>query len=250
MGAVPQDGEGLKAPRGRPGASRAGQGRAAVRRVLPALAALLAGCLASDAINKDYDRTKVRRIGVLAFDYAGRTPFGAEDIFAKHLLDRGYHVVERARLESVMREQNLSLSGLLAPGTAKGVGQVLGVDAVLIGSVTAYEAERKTLVMVDSRTTREEPVFETKPEKRKDGKTHEVTRQVGKKVTEEVKQIPFMLPVDAEVGLAVKLVDVETGEVVWVGTETSQGVNGAMATDWIASYLVKRLSKKWVSRRD
>lgn len=221
----------------------------AARPAVLAAAALAAGCLTSDAINKGYDQTKVRRIGVLAFDYGGRAPFGAEDIFAKHLLDRGYRVVERSRLESVMREQNLSLTGLLAPGTAKGVGAVLGVDAVMLGQVTAYEPERKTLVMVDSRMTREEPVFEKKNEKHKDGVLREVTRQVGKTVTSEVKQIPFMLPVDAEVGLAVKLVDVETGEVVWVGTETGQGVNGALATDWIASHLVKRLAKKWLPLR-
>lgn len=222
----------------------------ALRPAVLAAAALASGCLASDAINQGYDQAKLRRIGVLAFDYGGRAPFGAEDIFAKHLLGRGYRVVERSRLESVMREQNLSLTGLLSPGTAKGVGGVLGVDAVMLGQVTAYEPERKTLVMLDSRTTREEPVFETKQEKRKDGVMREVTRQVGKKVTEDVRQIPFMMPVDAEVGLAVKLVDVETGEVVWVGTATGQGVNGPLATDWIASDLVKRLAKKWLPRRD
>lgn len=212
-------------------------------------AALLAGCLVPDAVDRSYDQTRVRRIGVLSFDYGRHERFGAEDIFAKHLLSRGYQVVERARLEAVMREQNLSQTGLLSPGTAKGVGRVLGVDALLLGQVTAYEAERKTLVMVDSLATREEPVFEKVKEKQPDGKTLEVTRQIGKKVTEERRQIPFMLPVDAEVGLAVKLVDVETGEVVWVGTETSQGVNGPLAADWIASHLVKRLSKKWQPRR-
>ena len=215
------------------------------RSVLPLLSMLLAGCYATDAINKNYDLNKMRRIGVLAFDYGRHDSFGAEDIFAKQLLEKGYQVVERTRLEAIIREQHLSVSGLLSPDTAKGLGRVLGVDAVLLGQVTSYEPERKMLLMVDSHSTHEEPVFDKKKEKQEDGKMVEVKYQIGKKVTEETKKIPFMLPVEAEVGLAVKLVDVESGEVVWVGSDTSQAVSGAMATEWIASYLVKRLSKRW-----
>ena len=217
--------------------------------VLWSALALLAACRATDGINKNYDLSKVRRIGVLAFDYGGREPFGAEDIFVMHLLKRGYQVVERTRLEAILREQNLNMTGILSPDTAKGIGKVLGVDAVFLGQVTAYEPERKMLLMVDSHTTHEEPVFESKKEKQSDGKVLDVTRLIGNKVTRETKQIPFMLPVEAEVGLAVKLVDVETGEIVWVGSNTSQGVNGPLATESIASYLVKQLSKKWLPRR-
>lgn len=219
------------------------------RVAFPLISALLAGCYATDAINRNYDLSKVRRIGVLAFDYGRHEPFGAEDIFAKQLLERGYLVVERARLETIIREQSLSTTGLLSPETAKGLGKVLGVDAIVLGQVTNYEPERKMLLMVDSHSTHEEPVFDKKKEKDADGKMVEVKYQIGKKVTEETKKIPFMLPVEAEVGLAVKLVDVESGEVVWVGSDTSQAVNGAIATEWIASYLVKRLSKKWTPRQ-
>lgn len=221
-----------------------------VRPLFPALAAaLLAACQTPDAINKTYDQTKVRRIGVLAFDYGRHEPFGAEDIFAKQFLERGYAVIERTRLEAVIKEQHLSATGLLAPDSAKGIGKLLGVDAVVLGNITAYEPERKMLLTVDSHSTREEPVFEKTKEKQPDGTFREVKHEVGKKVTQETKQIPFMLPVDAEVGLAVKLVDVESGEVVWVGSDTTQGVNGPMATEWIAANLVKRLSKKWLPRR-
>ncbi len=220
------------------------------RPLLPALvAALLSACQTTDAINKTYDQTKVRRIGVLAFDYGRHEPFGAEDIFVKQFLERGYAVVERTRLEAVIKEQHLSVTGLLSPDSAKGIGKMLGVDAVVLGNITAYEPERKMLLTLDSHSTHEEPVFEKTKEKQPDGTFREVKREIGKKVTQETKQIPFMLPVDAEVGLAVKLVDVESGEVVWVGSDTTQGVNGPMATEWIAANLVKRLSKKWVPRR-
>lgn len=219
-------------------------------RVLLALlfAAATSGCVTADAINRNYDLSRVRRIGVLAFDYGRHEPFGAEDIFAKHLLERGYQVVERARLEAILKEQRLNASGLLAPGTAKGLGRMLGVDALVLGQVTTFEPERKMVLMVDSHLSKSEPVFETKKEKQPDGSVVEVKTEIGKKVTHESKKMPLIVPVDAEVGLAVKLVDVESGEVVWVGSDTSQGVNGPLATESIAAYLVKRLAKKWLPR--
>lgn len=216
--------------------------RAALSLLAPAL---LGGCLATDAVNRNYDLSKVQRIGVAAFDYGPHRTFGAEDIFEKHLLERGYQVIERARLEAVLREQKLSLTGALSPETAKRVGKVLGVDALLLGQVTAFEPERKELVMIESRSAREEPVFEKRRHRRKDGTFFEVNEVVGKKESVETKQIPFMMPIEAEVGLAVKIVDVETGELVWAGSDTSQGVSAPLAAEWIASRLVKSLSKKW-----
>ncbi len=217
--------------------------------VLLVISSLLSGCYTTDAINRNYDLSRVRRIGVLAFDYGRHQPFGAEDIFAKHLLKRGYHVVERVRLESIMREQKLSITGILSPDSAKNMGKILGVDVVVLGQITTYVAERKMLMVVDSQSTREEPVFEKKKEKNAEGKMVVVTRQIGVKVTRVTKQIPFMMPVEAEVGLAVKLVDVESGEMVWIGSDTNQGINVPLAMEGIASYLVKRLSKKWRPQR-
>lgn len=210
-----------------------------------ALSLFLGGCIAPDAISRNYDLGKVRRIGVMSFNYGRYDDFGAEDIFAKHLLDRGYQVVERARLEAILKEQKLSAAGVFAPETTKGVGKLLGVDAVLLGQVNAYEPQRKTLITLESFATREEPVYEKRKEKQPDGSFVEANHLIGKKVTRERKAIPTLLPIDAEVAIAVKLVDVESGEVVWIGSDTGQGLNAALAVEWIAQYLVKRLAKKW-----
>lgn len=221
-----------------------------VPRVVLFVPWLLGACLDKDVLNKNYDVSKVQRIGVLTFEYGAHPAFGAEDIFAKHLLGRGYQVIERTRLESVMAEQKLSLTGMLNPGTAKGVGKILGVDAVMVGQVTSFVPERKELVMIESRSKREEPVFEKKKKTKADGTVVEVNEVIGKKEFFDSKQIPFMMPVEAEVGLAVKLVDVESGEIIWAGSDTSQGVNAPVSAEWIASHLVKSLSKKWKPRRE
>ena len=51
-------------------------------------------------------------------------------------------VVERAMLESVMREQQLQFSGVVDARSMKEIGKILNVDAVITGTVIALKDER------------------------------------------------------------------------------------------------------------
>jgi curli biogenesis system outer membrane secretion channel CsgG len=63
----------------------------------------------------------------------------AQDVFVTELVKSGrFRVIEREALEALMREKNLSLSGDVDPSTAVRAGKLLGVDYMLIGSVTEY----------------------------------------------------------------------------------------------------------------
>jgi len=50
-----------------------------------------------------------------------------------------FRVVERAKLEKVLEEQNLAASGRIAPGTGAKIGKVTGARYLVMGTVTAYE---------------------------------------------------------------------------------------------------------------
>ncbi|MEO7325274.1 MAG: CsgG/HfaB family protein [Dokdonella sp.] len=50
-----------------------------------------------------------------------------------------FRVVERAKLEKVLEEQNLAASGRVRSGTGGKMGQVTGADYLVFGTVTAYE---------------------------------------------------------------------------------------------------------------
>lgn len=50
-----------------------------------------------------------------------------------------FQVVERSKLEHVLREQNLSASGRIAKGTAASIGNLTGAQFLIMGTVTAYE---------------------------------------------------------------------------------------------------------------
>jgi curli biogenesis system outer membrane secretion channel CsgG len=100
-----------------------------------------------------------KRVAVLNFDYAtvqtgvqaifnqnvdiGR---GIADILVDRLVKDGvYSVIERKALDKVLAEQNFSNSDRADPTSAARLGKVLGVDAIIIGSITQFgRDDRKT----------------------------------------------------------------------------------------------------------
>jgi curli biogenesis system outer membrane secretion channel CsgG len=94
-----------------------------------------------------------KRVAVLDFDYAtvqrwweGNWDIGAgvSDLVVKELVRDGrYSVIERRALESVLNEQNFSNSDRANASTAAQIGNVLGVDAIILGSITQFGTENK-----------------------------------------------------------------------------------------------------------
>lgn len=96
-----------------------------------------------------------RRIAVLDFDFSnvsnpsilGSVPGvskGVSEILVNRLVKDGtYSLIERSRIEAVLAEQNLGQSGRLDPATVARVGKILGVDAVIIGSVTRMDIQER-----------------------------------------------------------------------------------------------------------
>jgi curli biogenesis system outer membrane secretion channel CsgG len=55
-----------------------------------------------------------------------------------------FKVVERAKLESVLSEQNLAASGRVAAGTGARIGKLTGAQYLIAGTVTAYEEDTQS----------------------------------------------------------------------------------------------------------
>jgi len=60
----------------------------------------------------------------------------AERIITQLVQQNGINVVERARIQKIMDEKKLTLSGLVDQSNSKMVGLLLNVDALVIGTVT------------------------------------------------------------------------------------------------------------------
>ena len=61
----------------------------------------------------------------------------AQDMFVTELVKRGsFRVMERERLDAILEEKNLHLSGDIDPKTAVKLGKMIGVEYLIVGAVT------------------------------------------------------------------------------------------------------------------
>ena len=97
------------------------------------------------------------RIAVLDFDYAtvqtwSQAVFGSNVDIGKGITsllvtglvkDGTFSIIERAALDKIMTEQNFSNSQRADPSSAAKIGKLLGVDAIIVGSITQFGNETK-----------------------------------------------------------------------------------------------------------
>ena len=67
---------------------------------------------------------------------------GISELLINELVNNGtYTVVDRSKLEQLLKQQNRS--GTMDAGTAAEIGKELGVDAVLIGTITKFNIDKQ-----------------------------------------------------------------------------------------------------------
>ncbi len=100
-----------------------------------------------------------RRVAVLDFDYATVHDYvsdlfgsdvdigkGIADMLVTNLVRNGtYSVIERSQLDRILQEQNFQQSGRADPSSAVRLAKLLGVDAIVIGSITQFGRDDKKL---------------------------------------------------------------------------------------------------------
>jgi curli biogenesis system outer membrane secretion channel CsgG len=71
---------------------------------------------------------------------------GISDLLVTYLVkDGSYSVIERKALDKIMAEQNFSNSDRANPTSAAKIGKLLGVDAMVVGSITQFGNETKNM---------------------------------------------------------------------------------------------------------
>ncbi len=211
---------------------------------------LLAACTPKTVLSPTYDFSQINRIGIMAFSNAWADLNGVENLFAKYLIRSGFKVVERAQLESVLREHNISVSGYLAPETTCEIGRILGVDVLLVGEVSSYSPARTELAMTASRRTESKPVMRQDVMRMPDGTYIGYQRPAGTQVSNSVDVRPTEYTINAKVALIAKLIDVETAEIVWIGSDSEESSRPLDAADYMARQLVKSFTKELAKREN
>ena len=99
-----------------------------------------------------------KRVAVMNFDYATvqsgvAALFGTNqdigkgiaDILVDKLVNDGaYSVIERKQLDKILAEQNFSNSDRADPASAAKIARILGVDAIIVGSITQFGRDDKS----------------------------------------------------------------------------------------------------------
>ena len=145
---------------------------------------LMAGCVPRVAIRSDYDFTGIRRVGVLNFvNYLSFENSGSAvaDEFVRQLVMEGYDVVERGRIDELLREEKLSPAEISGEEAQK-LGKRLGIDVLISGTVTRYLPEVNDYIYFQDENG-------------------------------DIKYQTFLK--EAGVGVSVRMIDVKTGLVVW-----------------------------------
>jgi curli biogenesis system outer membrane secretion channel CsgG len=100
-------------------------------------------------------KAKRPRIAVMDFEYgtigSDWAPWlqtnikAVNEILVNKLVDGGHFaVIERTKLDQVLQEQNLGKTGRIDTSSAAKVGRVLGVQTIIIGSVTEFNIDKQS----------------------------------------------------------------------------------------------------------
>lgn len=176
-------------------------------------------CILFTALPMFAQQPRKRRVAVINFDYSTVQSYvsslfntnvdvgkGVADILVDKLVKSGvYQVYERKGMDKILAEQNFSNSDRANPATAARIGQLMGVDAIIIGSITTFGRDDKaTEVGALGRVTGRYGIS-----------------GIGKKESKAV------------VALNARIVNVDTGEIV--GVASGQGESTRSGTSLMGS---------------
>lgn len=112
------------------------------------LMGLIVICGCSSVRTKGSSMENIKTLAVLEFlddrisserdRYPNPSKIVQEKIINVLVNQNSFRIMERAQLEKILAEQKLQLSGLVDSASAVEIGKVLGVDGIMIGSITEY----------------------------------------------------------------------------------------------------------------
>jgi hypothetical protein len=191
----------------------------------------LSGCITPEvAVNSHADFSKIQRVAVATFSGPGGDV--AADLLTQDLLNHGADVVERQRLDTILQEQNLAKADILDPATIKKIGKILGVDAIFVGTV-ATNIPASSYLVTESRHNEYSTVTPVSG-----GDVFTSGPAIGIPDTQVVTSA-------AQAALIARMVDVETGSILWSGRMSYEGYDNQSAMAGITAALAKSLVPLW-----
>jgi curli biogenesis system outer membrane secretion channel CsgG len=163
------------------------------------------------------------RMGLMKFK-SGRSQYGdvgaiISDKLLGYLASKSiklefFEVVDRNQLDMVIKEQQLTLSGLMDESTTADIGELQGVDVLLVGNITKNYIDRQKTGPVEKSYSTEVTI---RTEKYIDNEGNEMTRDI--RGTVYAKTSEYRKRADAIVSCSYRVLDVNTGVILYSGNE-------------------------------
>lgn len=180
----------------------------------------------------------VRRVAVLPFENLSKEPAAGAICAEEFTLQLGkaglLDLVERNRIEELWDEQDLDTMSRFDPSTVAEIGRMLGAQAVVLGSVTEFAPHPDVKVDTVFRPQRHHhddyppPVIIVDSDRDHDLLPCLLTAAA----IVTIVPILFILlgpkPPAARVGISARLVEVETGNVLWQAKDAFNGRQGSV----------------------
>ncbi|MBU1356297.1 MAG: hypothetical protein KJ620_06985 [Candidatus Edwardsbacteria bacterium] len=162
----------------------------------------------------------VTRLAVVDFDDPTHRSLGPAvgNVLVSQLNTQGfYQIMERGKIQSVMKEHAFNMTGAVDPGTIKELGAILGVDAIITGEIISYNVEtnrRTEMVKKKTGTGRYEEVEKTNPFTKK---KYKVKEEIMKTVLVPEERTSK----SGTVSINYRMVDIASGKVAVSKTQSS-----------------------------
>lgn len=188
-------------------------------------------------VSSSFELNKVQKIAVLPLAGLKEFPGVGETVSSEitnHLVKYQFRVVERMLIDKVFSEQKLSQSGSISYDEMKQLGNMLSVDAILVGAVERFKPEKSTKISYV-------------PEERKmiSEKKMAFSPSPAPSLVYEAPQTDYD---KGSISVSFRLVSVETGEVIAAGTGDEYADTTAIAIRKVSDSLCRQMRKgfnKW-----
>lgn len=107
----------------------------------------------ADNLSRVEKKLPNKTVAIYGFEVIGRSgdqyaKFATEKLTHQLVSNGSLMVIERSRIDQILKEQSLSMTGVIDAGKAAQIGKILSVDAVIIGSIHVTEKDVEFIVRV------------------------------------------------------------------------------------------------------
>lgn len=215
---------------------------------LPLLAVSLAACAppALVFLNAHYNPAAIKRVALIDFeDYPAMAGSGklVAGLFEKYLFMSQYSVVDRRQVAAAMEQLSIQPADNLDLDTLHTLAAKLGVDAFIFGQVTDFTDTTDQTVVEDMTLEQNTPVYahvET-IQRAPDGSLVKTRQDVltGNDTTTVDQPVQQTETVAAHVGLSLRMVDAQSGEVLWSASDSEDGPHLNDASESVSSRIMQ-----------